>query len=455
MAEQMSKSAKKRAAKKARDEAGPPAVPGAQAAAPQAAPKSKPEPKAKAAAPPAAEPKVSAKPKADAKTKPNKKAEPQTAPPVKPKSDLDPLYALEMDDGSGGAWTTSSGLSNKMDKRKQKKIQEEKDRMQREIEDAKAQKAALKGGGSTFAATQMAGMTETQKTIAYAKELASAPLAAKQADGAKTEGADEKKNQSSATIAVPEKKIGHVIGPGGKNLKMITEKTGVNRIDTEGENFTVVGEPEAVKKAEAAIREIVEKGYCSLAYDDFEGTEVMAHPQSFPDLIGKQGAIIQALKKELGVEVSIPAVPKGGPGYKKYPVGVAGSKESVQKAKEALESIIMYYHHPITHPDMDHLELDVPDWGYSFLIGKQGSELKHIENNFSVRLYIPRENSANQNVVVVGLKRDIERTKTYVEKVLKAASEPRGRGAADKAEDHFGGEDPVEPWMEKYMYKRK
>lgn len=449
----MSKSAKKRAAKKARDEAGAPADAEPEDSAPKAASKAKAEPKAKVAAP-AAEPKAQPKAKADAKAKAKKKPEPEPAPQVKPKSDLDPLYAVQMDDGTGGDWTESSGKSKKIDKRNQKRQQDEADKQRQLIEEQKAQKAALKGG-SSFAATQMQGMSETNKVIAKAKELASAPLSAKQQDGAKTDGAEEKKNQSSATIEVPEKKIGHVIGPGGKMLKMITEKTGVARIDTEGQNFTVVGEPEAVKKAEVAIREIVDKGYCSLAYDDFEGTEVMAHPQSFPDLIGKGGAIIQALKKELGVEVSIPQTPKGAPSYKKYPVGIAGSKENVQKAKEALESIIMYYHHPITHPDLDHLELEVPEWAYSYVIGKQGSELKHIQSNFKVRMYIPRENSANPNVVVVGLKRDCERTKTYVEKLLTAASEPKGRGAADKADDHFGDEGEEEPWMKQYMYKRK
>jgi len=453
MAEAMSKSAKKRAAKKARDEAGPPAP----EAAPKAAPKPKAEPKAKAvAAVPAPEPKAQPKAKADAKAKAKKKAEPEAAAPSKPKSDLDPIYMKVMDDGTGGDWSTSSGKSKKDERRQSKKQQDEQDKVKRDADQRAADKTSMKAG-ATFAATQQYGsMSETEKIIAKAKELAGREVTVKQ-DGSKTEGTEEKKPpQSTASVEVPEEKIGHVIGPGGKNLKMITEKTGVTRIDTEGCNFVAIGEPDAVKKAEKAIREIVEKGYCSLAYDDFEGADVMAYPQCFPDLIGKGGEIIQKIKKELGVEISIPKVPPKAAAYKKYPVGVAGSKEQVKLAKEVLESIIMYYHHPVTHEGIEHLEMDtIESWQYSFIIGKQGSELKHIQNNFQVRLYIPREFSANQNVVITGSKVACEKTKTYIEKLIAKASEPRGRGAADKADDHFGPDGDEEPWMSQYMYSRK
>merc|ERR1719295_1201122 len=116
----------------------------------------------------------------------------------------------------------------------------------------------------------------------------------------------ENKNFHTATIKVPEAKIGIVIGPKGSKIKLIQEKTGVTRIDTSGEVFTVMGEPTAVAAAEKAIKELIEKGYCAMAFDDFKEEQVAVHPSSFPDLIGKQGAVIKAMKSELGVEVSMP-----------------------------------------------------------------------------------------------------------------------------------------------------
>merc|ERR1719291_863921 len=57
-------------------------------------------------------------------------------------------------------------------------------------------------------------------------------------------------NSSSAAIPCPPEKIGRIIGPGGATLKMITEKTGVDRIDTTDGLVTIIGDADAVKKAE-------------------------------------------------------------------------------------------------------------------------------------------------------------------------------------------------------------
>jgi len=358
---------------------------------------------------------------------------------------------------------TCSGVSKKNERRQKKKEDEELSKKEQEIADAKAAKAAQKAAGkagatgTSDAAAKVAGtshMSATHAAIAKAKELANAPSSVP-GPSATPEAVEEKKNVATATITVPENKIGRIIGPKGSNLKLIQEKTGVTRIDTEGTEFTVVGEdPKGVASAELAIREMVEKGYMSLAYEDFEQAEVMAHPSTFPDLIGKGGEVIRKLKDQLGVEVNIPAVPKGTTGNKKYPIGVAGSKANVQKAKECLESIIMYYHHEITHEGKDHVEMEIPGWAYSFVIGKQGSELKHIQNNWDVKLYIPRENSTNQNVVIVGTKNDCDRAKQYIEKLVSGAESKNTEKRQDKPDDHWGDEEE-EPWMKQYMVPKK
>merc|ERR1719247_3001278 len=70
-----------------------------------------------------------------------------------------------------------------------------------------------------------------------------------------------------ATVHVPEKRIGIVIGPGGSKIKMIQEKTGA-KIDTEGEMFTISGPSQGVK-------DLVSKGYTQLAFEDFAENSVM------------------------------------------------------------------------------------------------------------------------------------------------------------------------------------
>merc|ERR1719254_100005 len=149
---------------------------------------------------------------------------------------------------------------------------------------------------------------------------------------------------------------------------MIQEKTGVSNIDTTGELFTVVGKPQAVAEAEKAIKELVEKGYCALQYDDFSENFVNVHPSYFPDLIGKQGAVVRKIKDELGVEINFPETQKNAPASKKYKVGLAGSTQAVEKAKAVITNIMMYAHDELTHPGETHEELEIEPWAWRYII---------------------------------------------------------------------------------------
>lgn len=133
-----------------------------------------------------------------------------------------------------------------------------------------APRGGAKGGGKgsySAANTSEERQAALQAKIAQIKAESAAEAAAKMAPQAAAIPAD----QPHVTINIPEKKLGIVIGPKGKTLKYIQEKTGVTRIDTFGETATIVGEDmEAVTKAETAIKELIEKGYMSMAYDDYK-----------------------------------------------------------------------------------------------------------------------------------------------------------------------------------------
>merc|ERR1711988_1825868 len=104
--------------------------------------------------------------------------------------------------------------------------------------------------------------------------------------------------------------------------------------------------------------------------------------------------------------ITFPPTPKTPPPGKKYKITLAGSKTGVAAAKECIESIVMYGHHEITHPGFAHAEMEIAEWQYRFLIGSKGSEMRHIQNNYKVKVNIPREHSTCQNVVIVGEERD-------------------------------------------------
>merc|ERR1712039_186927 len=135
-----------------------------------------------------------------------------------------------------------------------------------------------------------------------ARIQAEAALKAAQAAGGEAPEVKANTNTSTVQIPCPPEKIGRIVGPKGATLKMITEKTGVDRIDTQDGMVTIIGDADAVRKAEVACKEMIEKGFMSLAFENFNEQTVMVHPTAFPNIIGSKGAIIMALKKELVVE---------------------------------------------------------------------------------------------------------------------------------------------------------
>ena len=362
------------------------------------------------------------------------------------------IQPFSIDDGKGGEWEQSTGVSKKQQKRQEKAEQ--------------AQAAAKANNGKPIPgqaptnsipgmapAVQRTSQAEINAVLARAQAAGAAAGAAARAEtdaeAAKTSGL------SSASVKVPEARIGVVIGPKGKNIQLIQEKTGVNRIDTSGEVFTITGSADAVEHAERAIKELIEKGYWSESFENFKEEFVSVHPSSFPDLIGKGGMVIKAMKSEFGVGVTIPEVPKNAPLGKKYKVTLAGKSENVEACKQAITNIAMYGYDEATHPGFSHEELDIPQWAYSFLIGKAGSELRHIQNNYKVKVNIPREHSMCQSVVCVGEKVNVERAKTYIEKLIwNAENQSKGREKAEGAVDTWGQEEDEEDWMKAYMYKR-
>lgn len=460
----MSKSAKKRAAKAARDaayaEANPdkPAAP-AKAAEKEAAPKAAAKKAASQPAPAKADAKAQAKPAAKKKSAPESAPLKQQQQQFAPNPDGPPV---QWDDGEGGEWETAkSGPKGKEDRLARKKQREAEQKEQERKEQIARDQAAMQ-----TMKTQTKGDAKAQEAIRKAEEALRKVAegkadreSARAAVAAAMSASPEAKAETTATSAGhtgsftcdDERKIGRLIGPGGKNLNMIKEKTGVTRIDTEDKTFTCVGEKEAVERAIAALKELNDKGFTTLAYENFSEVTVMAATTCFPDIIGKQGAIIREMKDKLQVEVSMPNVGKNAPG--KHPIKIVGEKDKAEKCKEVITNIINYYHDELTHPGLSHAEMDVPGWAYSFIIGRGGSEMKHIQKNWDVKVYIPRETSENQNVVIVGAPNDVERAKKYVQNLVEK-DRTTGRDKADKADD-FWGEDEVDPDLAQYMYKRK
>merc|ERR1719223_1292635 len=198
----------------------------------------------------------------------------------------------------------------------------------------------------------------------------------------------------------------------------------------------------------------------SISYDNFKGDQITVPSTSIPNIIGKGGAIIQVIKKELQVEIDVEPTPKVADGAKRVvtqvKVSIAGELENVEKAKDCIQSIVQFSHHEITHPGYSHAELEVEEYKYRFIIGKGGSEMRHIQNSFHVQVNIPRDGNKDDKVLVVGETLSVEKAVKYITKILEEAEKPQGRDKPEEKTDKWDkDEGPEESWMSAYMYKRK
>jgi len=264
-------------------------------------------------------------------------------------------------------------------------------------------------------------------------------------------------------LSIQANHIGRIVGPKGTTLKMIQEASEC-KIDIQAEEVSIVGPSDGMPIAVKAIKELCDKGFCSLAYgSDFQEQFMNIHPIYFSELIGKEGKVIRTIKEKLRVELSIPKTEAGGKlrdSPKKYKVGFAGKKEDVEKAKEVVSNIITYYHDDLTHPGVMHKAVPIEAHQTRFIIGKGGCESRHIQKSYGVAMYIPNELTVCQDLLLVGEDANITRAAKYIENAIiqaeeRANSGGRGRGGDGGGGDEYWAEEEQEDWMGDYMYKRK
>jgi predicted PilT family ATPase len=158
------------------------------------------------------------------------------------------------------------------------------------------------------------------------------------------------------------------------------------------------------------------------------------------EIVGPGGKNIQAIQTKLGVKITIPKTdwkpntPQFGNQPPSCKVGIAGdNKQNVKQAKSVIQSLIRYHHHAITHPNETHKEIYVPTEFFHVVIGRGGSEIKHIKGNYKVNVYMPSEDEEEQeNVIVVGMQLNVERAIGYIEKLMTRVSEQRSQKYNDE-----------------------
>lgn len=257
-------------------------------------------------------------------------------------------------------------------------------------------------------------------------------------NGASVTGAPAPAAASTATdsVTVDAKKVGIIIGPKGATMLAIQEATGCkldinapSKDDPKAVKATKAGvvitgpDKESIAAAKKAVLELASKGYATLLQEENfgeYGTEV--HPSMLSELVGPRGATIQAIQKTLQVKITIPST-DWAPNNRKgvFPnafVGIAGTKDNAKAAKAVIQSLVKYHHHEMTHPGMIHDEVYVPSEYFHCVIGVRGSEIKHIRGNYKVDMYMPNDDSITENVLVVGMRANVDKAMSYIQLLM-------------------------------------
>lgn len=258
----------------------------------------------------------------------------------------------------------------------------------------------------------------------------------------------------SSSVTVEARKLGLLIGPKGVTKIGMQTATGteitmpkVEKDVTGPVDIVVSGPAEGVKQAVHALNELCSKGYCNLLADaDFHEGYVAVPPRYLPDIIGKGGSCIKAIQNHTGVKISTPSgyakVSKTGETTmpSKVKISLAGSREKVTMARNLILDLTKYYHTPVTHPGVEHLEMDIPGHYFNYIIGSKGSEIKHIQANYKVNVHIPNGESMNENLLIVGAPAALSAAQAHIQKIIDKVDTAAAERAAAEAEGIALGE---------------
>jgi len=283
---------------------------------------------------------------------------------------------------------------------------------------------------------------------------------------------------TSLSVTIDASRIGIIIGPKGATMCAIQEKTGTKlevrapKLDDAakaGNQFRPVGgggrgnnksssstatvlitegSPESRQRAQAAVRELAERGYATiLQAEGFGESSVSVHPRFLSEIVGAGGKTIRAIQSKLDVTLTIPKTdwtPKTVQIGKIAPsvrVGIAGdSPHNVKTAKQVLRDLCDYHHHEVTHPGFCHEEIYVPQEYFHCVIGPRGSEIKHIRGNYGVDVHMPSNESwcNTDSVVCVGKPNDVKKAISYITLLMDRDAESRQQKYSDEG---FGGDE--------------
>jgi len=111
-------------------------------------------------------------------------------------------------------------------------------------------------------------------------------------------------------VSVPLAKHGLIIGPMGKHMRSLQEKTGtkINMPDKAScsNKVTIVGPKDSIRECRDAIRDLIHDGFSVLTHEGWVKEEVHFPRDQLGKLIGAKGQNIKSIKGNTSTEIRVP-----------------------------------------------------------------------------------------------------------------------------------------------------
>lgn len=231
----------------------------------------------------------------------------------------------------------------------------------------------------------------------------------------------ERENGYTETICVPNDVLSRVIGKKGEEIKDISARAEVSlnrkKVPEEEQKkqgyaeFEIVGSHAGIKKAKGYIKSIIDR------VENQETVTLNIDPKYHRYLIGPGGSTKrQIILKAGGSDENVYEFRK----YLQVPNKGSDSDEIICTGdKRVIDKIVKEVNRIVSEQERITSEtVQVPKKKHRLLIGAGGSVRRSLEDEFKVRLNIPRVNVESDEVTIRGLPENIAKAKAKIETIV-------------------------------------
>jgi len=188
-----------------------------------------------------------------------------------------------------------------------------------------------------------------------------------------------------------------IIGRGGENVRQLMNKHDVNikvpSSDQQSSIIVVTGPKAYVESAKQALMSKVEELEKEKADKELKSFEIKLDikPEYHPKIIGHKGGVISKFRTDFDVNIQLPK--RDHP--EQSTITITGYESNALKARDAIMKKIEEFE------SMTREEVMIDNRVHSMIIGRKGTGIRKIQQEYGVEIKLPREGDPNPDMVII------------------------------------------------------